>query len=137
MSQNCSPWKVATALAGIFIAGLLAGAFLCHAWCYREPPPRSSADHYTDRLLKRMTSEASLTSEQVEALRPIMQDFCHCLSSLRQKAYVEAAAVMREMDARIEAHLSPKQIEIYRKMQHCDRERWEQRRRENAAAPAP
>ena len=116
-----SRWKIALTLTGIFLAGGVAGGFAGYAWSRNDPRPRISPDQYTERYLQRMITDVKLTSEQVECLRPMMEEFSEKLSVMRQKAFAEARAVLRDMDRRIESDLTPEQRELYRQMQEHDR----------------
>lgn len=120
-------WKIALALAGIFVAGGAAGGFAGYAVARKEARPRMSPDQYTERYLQRMITDVKLTSEQVECLRPMMEEFSEKLSVMRQKAFAEARNVLKEMDRRIEADLTPEQRALYREMQEQDRKQWEKR----------
>lgn len=122
-----SRWKIALTLAGIFLAGGVAGGFGGYAWSHREPRPRMSPDQYTERYLQRMIADVKLTPEQVECLRPMMEEFSEKLSVMRQKAFAEARNVLKEMDRRIEADLTSEQRALYREMQERDRKQWEKR----------
>jgi hypothetical protein len=120
-------WKIALALAGIFVAGVAAGGIAGYAWAPRETRPRMSPDAYTERYLQRMITDVKLTGEQVECLRPMMEEFSEKLSVMRQRAFTETRGVLKEMDRRIEADLTDEQRELYRQMQERDRKQWEMR----------
>ncbi len=122
-----SRWKIALTLAGIFLAGGVAGGFVGYAWSHKDPRPRMSPDQYTERYLQRMITDVKLTGEQVECLRPMMEEFSEKLSIMRQKAFAEARSVLVDMDRRIERDLTPEQIELYRLMQERDRALWQKR----------
>lgn len=119
-----SRWKIALTLAGIFLAGGIAGGFAGYAWSRKDPRPRMSPDQYTERYLQRMITDVKLTNEQVECLRPMMEEFSEKLSIMRQKAFAEARNVLVEMDRRIERDLTPEQVALYREMQERDRALW-------------
>lgn len=125
--KGAGRWKIALALTGIFLAGGVAGGFGGLAWSRQDPRPRVSTDQYTERYLQRMIADVKLTDEQIECLRPMMEDFSEKLSIMRHKALAEAMKVVREMDKQIEADLSSDQRELYRAMQHRDRKHWERR----------
>ncbi len=127
MMECGSRWKIALALTGIFLAGGVAGGIGGYALSHREPRPRMSPDAYTERYLQRMIADVKLTGEQVECLRPMMEEFSEKLSVMRQRAFAETRGVLKEMDRRIEADLTPEQRELYRQMQERDRKQWEMR----------
>lgn len=120
-----SRWKIGLTLAGIFVAGGVAGGFAGYAWSHSDPRPRMSPDQYTERYLQRMITDVKLTNEQVECLRPMMEEFSEKLSIMRQKAFAEARGVLRDMDRRIEQDLTPEQRSLYRDMQARDRKQWD------------
>jgi Spy/CpxP family protein refolding chaperone len=117
-------WKIALALAGIFIAGAAAGGIAGYTWAPRDPRGLMRPNDYTERYLQRMITEVKLTTEQVECLRPMMEEFSEKLSVMRQKAFAEARDVIREMDRRIEADLTPEQRELYHQMKERERQGW-------------
>ncbi len=119
--------KVALALTGIFLAGAVAGGFGGYAWSRQDPRQPISPDQYTERYLQRMITDVKLTNEQVECLRPMMEEFSEKLSIMRHKAFAEAIKVVREMDKRVEADLSAEQRELYHQMQVRDRKNWGRR----------
>lgn len=127
MTGSAGRWKIALTLTGIFLAGAAAGGIGGYALAPRETRPRMSPDAYTERYLQRMITDVKLTTEQVECLRPMMEEFSEKLSVMRQKAFGEARKVLAEMDRRVEADLTPEQRALYREMQARDREKWEKR----------
>ncbi|MBE2214446.1 MAG: hypothetical protein IAE82_11290 [Opitutaceae bacterium] len=124
MTECAGRWKIALALAGIFVAGAAAGGIAGYTFAPRDPRGLMRPTDYTERYLQRMVTEVKLTSEQVECLRPMMEDFSEKLSVMRQKAFAEARDVVREIDRRIESDLTPEQRELYRQMKERDRAKW-------------
>jgi hypothetical protein len=124
MTAHSGRWKIALALAGIFVAGAAAGGIAGYTWAPRDPRGLMRPNDYTERYLQRMITDVKLTTEQVECLRPMMEEFSEKLSVMRQKAFAEARDVVREMDRRIEADLTAEQRELYHQMKERDRQKW-------------
>jgi len=124
MTPSAGRWKIALALAGIFVAGAAAGGIAGFVLAPRDMRGLMRPTDYTERYFQRMVAEVKLTTEQVECMRPMMEEFSEKLSVMRQKAFADARDVVREMDRRIEKDLTAEQRELYRQMKERDRKTW-------------
>jgi len=124
MTPCAGRWKIALALTGIFIAGAAAGGIAGYAFAPRDMRGLMRPTDYTERYLQRLIAEVKLTNEQVECLRPMMEELSEKLSVMRQKAFADAREVVREIDRRIESDLTDEQRDLYRQMKDRDREKW-------------
>lgn len=127
--------KVVLALVGIFLAGGVAGGFGGVAWERHRMMKRFDAGSFVEGSLLRFEEELRLTSEQMDRIRPIMVNFAEQMRTARRKAFAEIVQMRNDIDARIEAVLTPGQLVQFREMQRRDRERWDKVIRRRAPHP--
>ena len=116
--------KIILALAGIFVAGGIAGGVAGVAWERHEVRVLSDRA-FADKQLKRLIGSLELTANQVQCMRPVMHEFAERIRVARRDAFSEVGRVWREINAQIERELSPTQLTKFREIQAHDLERWE------------
>lgn len=129
--------KAGFAMAGIFLAGLAAGAFGGVAW-YKQStfPPRTTVQEFAARQLDRMTRDLQLTEDQLLRVRPMVEEFSTQLRDARRKSMGEATDLWRAFNTRLEAELTSEQ----RKTHHANLERFEKevaKRNRDRQGPSP
>lgn len=92
--------KATLAMAGIFLAGAVAGGFAGVAWWRSQIPGRLA-----EQQIKRMTDELKLSSEQQRRIHAIMADSADDLRA----AYTQVRKVRAEMNGRIRGELTSEQ----------------------------
>lgn len=112
-------YRAMLALVGIFLAGAIVGGVATRAWICRKAP-RPSAQEIAERHLQRLVDELALTPAQVERIRPVIGAFEAEIREARQRAFTGIREIIREMNERIEAELTPAQREAFSQM--CQRE---------------
>lgn len=107
-------------LAGVFLAGTIAGGFAGYAWgrrsFFRPPEPQSAAA----RILNGMKRDLALTEEQVTKVRPFVEQAGAEAESIFSSTFERTRGVMTNMNARIQEFLTPEQRV---RQEKCDRER--------------
>jgi hypothetical protein len=116
--------KAVLAMAGIFVAGGIAGGVGAIAWD-RQHAHSPSEQEYFDHQLRRLEASLELTAEQVECMRPVMQNFMGRVRLARSHAFTEVREVWCDINAQLERELTPHQLKKFRKIQALDLERWE------------
>ncbi len=111
-------------MAGIFLAGAVAGGVGGAAWS-KHKATQMSAQEFVDRQLRRRVDQLELSSAQIEQIKPIMKQHEETLRVTRRKCFNEIGQVFRNMNAEIEDALTPGQREKFRTIQEEERERFE------------
>jgi len=118
-------FKAGLAMAGIFIAGAVAGGFVSITW-QRNQAQQIDAREFTERHLRRVAHVLELSEEQVDRIRPIlMSEFADRIREVRTRSFNEMGQILREMNRRFEAELTPEQLEKHREFQEQMRERFQ------------
>jgi periplasmic protein CpxP/Spy len=93
--------------------------------------------------LEQMTKNLSLTKEQQDAIKPILQDQAKQMQALRtdkamtpEQRRAKMQSIMQETNTKIEAQLTPEQKEKFTKQQEQRREKMQQRRAEHKVPDA-
>lgn len=143
--MNAGAVKVGLAMAGIFVAGAVAGGFSGAAYerhraeqVAERRAERISAQKVIDDRYKALVKELQLTAEQEDCIKPVMYEFVEELRAARRKAFAEVNAVVAEMNARIETELTPSQLAKFREIQEKHekhRQRMEEELRRRASNP--
>lgn len=117
--------KAGLAMAGIFIAGAVAGGFAGIKW-QRHQTQQIDAREFTERHLRRVAHALELSAEQVDRIRPIlMNEFADRIREVRTRSFNEMGQILREMNRRFEAELTPEQLTKHREFQEQMRERFQ------------
>lgn len=116
--------KVLLALAGIFVAGGVAGSVAGVAWERHEA--RLLSEHeVAERQLQRLEASLELTAQQIDCMRPVMRDFAERVRIARRNAFADVGEVWREINAQLEHELKPHQLKKFREIQAQDLAHWE------------
>lgn len=119
-------WKVFFALAGIFIAGAVTGAFVGARVMHYFGPKRMTADQFWPQQMKKFTEQLDLTPAQREKIRPILKQSADDLRKARKEAFKTTAALFERMEADIAKELTDVQRARLAEMQAQERERRKQ-----------
>lgn len=132
--MTASTWKLVLLLAGIFVAGGVAGSFITLRVGHDVLRKRSVPEQWGPARLEMLIKRLDLTPAQIETLRPIVKRNVEELGKLRQQGLVETRRVLERMEREIGAQLTPSQKERFEQLNAERRERWrklqEQRRQE-------
>lgn len=116
------------ALTGLLTLGMATGAALAQDDSAAPPPPQQGMHGHrgmnTDRQLKRMTKQLSLSADQQSQIKPIldsrqqqMQALWQDQSLSRQDRRQKMMAIQQDSSSKIEAVLSDSQKQQYEAMQ--------------------
>lgn len=106
-----SRWKFALALAAIFVAGAVTGAFLPNAYRYYargQRPPR--AEDMAMHLKERFSRELALDAAQKEKISPLLEETARGLQTIRAESERRVVESMEAMHIRLRAILTPEQL---------------------------
>lgn len=128
------PWKLILLLAGIFVAGGVAGGFVTLKYLHNTMRERGAPEHWGPARLKMLADRLDLSRDQVERLKPIVRRDVEDLSRLRQQSFSETRRILERMEKDIAAVLTPEQKrkfeQLSREMRERARRMFEQRRGE-------
>ena len=113
-------------MAGIFLAGAIAGGAGAIAWTKHDSKPRSARE-IVDSQLKKRVEQLELNEEQIARIKPIMAVYEETFRLTRRKCFHEIGQVFSAMNARIEGELTPEQHALFRAIQEEERKRFEKR----------
>lgn len=97
-----------SALVGLCVTALLVGGMTTAAWADRKGGHHG---HDPEAKLEKLTKELSLTNEQKEKIRPILQEKVKKF----QELYGQMKEIREQYVQKIEAQLTKEQVEKYRK----------------------
>lgn len=116
-------WKLVLVLAGIFLAGIVTGAFgtrrFGRDWVAKRPGP----DQWAPNHLRRLSERLDLLPDQQEQLRPIVRRNMEELGRVRNECLVATKGVFERMEREISERLTPGQRLKYDQLNKEMRER--------------
>ena len=128
-------FKITVYLVAIFLIGCITGGFATSA--FRGPPRSPMLGNMAGRQMDRMKEELTLSQEQVERIEPILMEINEAALAVRRSSMAEFARIYSEMSERVEAELTPEQVEIFRVRQEERRLRAESIRRGKKVIKGP
>ena len=114
-------WTVWLVLAGVFLAGGVAGGFVSLRVAKSMVQKGRSAEQFVPNTMQRLNEGLSLSPEQEEKVREVVDRTWAVLRQHRRSS-VEA---MRAQEAEIMTLLTPEQQAAYAVMQEEHRSRWQ------------
>lgn len=121
-------WKVLLVFFGVFLAGAIVGGFASLRFARSFVQTRGVlGDQFVASNLKRLQDRLQLTPEQAVKIERIVAASGEELKRLRQ----DTTRVFRQMDAKIEAELDPRQKSEFTEM----RRRWRERSGNRPGSP--
>jgi Spy/CpxP family protein refolding chaperone len=125
------PWVVILAFLGVFAAGTVSGTLLGARYGRQIfPRTRPSGGNYSQQLMQRFSEQLSLTADQAEKIRPIVERAQVENQRLRRENVQQMTKVMDEMHTQISEILTPEQRVKMEELRKRFRERSERLRRE-------
>jgi Spy/CpxP family protein refolding chaperone len=141
--MNAKP-RTILLLVGIFLVGVATGVLL--PWRVvpgHEMHPKGSRFIMT-RMLGQMDRDFQLTAEQRSKIEALLRESTESLDRMRKESFKNAAVAIFDMNAKVEALLTPEQREKFAKMQREQLERMRRfgpdpfgRNREGMPPPPP
>jgi Spy/CpxP family protein refolding chaperone len=120
-------WKVALYLAVIFIVGGITGSLVTlQILKYTVHSHRHSQD-WSARMMKRLESNLKLTPEQVQKIKPIVDQSVGELKAIRSKTIYESSQVIHRAEERISLELTPDQQKRFQEIQQERRKHFKER----------
>lgn len=119
------PWKVVLAFIAVFVAGAIFGGLLMVRIGPRimEQKRAKSMPPTPPMLLRHFTDQLDLTAAQKEKIRPMVEKMEEEMRALRQNSLKETGAMLRGLQQRFAAELTPEQRKKLDKLQENQRER--------------
>ena len=115
---------VVLAMLGIFAAGTVIGGFGTTAW-RRHARSHLTAREYSERHFQHMVDYLQLTDEQADRVRPMMAEFAEQIRAVRRESFGDVRAIFDEMNAQLEAELTPEQLAKHHEFLEKQRARFE------------
>jgi hypothetical protein len=104
--NNLTKGKLLGYLAGIFVAGLIAGGVLGFNYgrqsLFKPPPP----DRISRSILNWFKTELQLSAEQIHQIEPILDETTLKINALHQETRTNTQALIRESHQRMAPFLS-------------------------------
>lgn len=120
-------WKIILSLLVIFSAGVFVG----HQWGVQT---HSDHDRHHDRrqgfqekVIGDLTERLNLSQEQIEAIRPIVQEMEDKLKLVRNETFELTKNVINQMNAKIAEKLDPEQKTLYEAWHEEQKLKWKDR----------
>jgi len=124
-------------LAGVFLAGALAGGFggykLGRRPIFRPPNPQSMADHWVGHLRR----DLNLTEDQVTRVRPLVEQATAEAESIHAATWERIHGVMTNMNRRLEVVLTPDQCQKLAEKERQRPDRFRQKKLRPGPPPRP
>lgn len=117
------PWKLVVLLLGIYIAGVVTGAFVMVRVGREVGVRRPMPEQWAPLQLRRLGERLDLKPEQMEQLQPIVRRNMDELKRLRTYSLAETKAVFERMEREISEKLTPEQRIKFEQMNKEFRER--------------
>lgn len=120
-------WKVALYLVAIFIVGGITGSFVTlQTLKYTIHKHRNSQD-WSARMMKRLELNLKLTPEQVQKIKPIVDQSVDELKAIRSKTIYESSQVIQRTEEQISRELTPDQQKRFQEIQQERRKHFKER----------
>ncbi len=120
-------WKVTLYLTVIFIFGGITGSFVTlQILKYTIHYHRHSRD-WSARMMKRLESNLKLTPEQVQKIKPIVDQSVDELKAIRSKTIYESSQVIHRTEEQISRELTPDQQKRFEEIQQERRKHFKER----------
>jgi hypothetical protein len=116
------PWKVILAFALVFVAGAIFGGALAPRWL-RLDLDLQNRPPFTERVMKRLDQELSLTDAQRAGILPIVERMAEETQRMRRDGVQTYRTVMDGYNAEIALQLTPEQRTKLEEMRKRFRER--------------
>lgn len=110
-------WKVALYLAAIFIAGGITGSFMTLQILKYTIHSHRNPQDWSAMLMKRLESNLKLTPQQVQKIRPIVDQSVNELKTIRSKTIYESSQVIHRTEEQISRELTPDQQKRFQEIQ--------------------
>lgn len=125
---------IVLSLAGIFVIGALTGAVTALGFVKAKAEKRLKMENLEDSVMKWAAAELSLTADQTEKVRPLVELACDEYRAEQRKTVERIIEIIRTSNRRIAAVLTPAQVE---KLQSLELRHEERMTRKFKVEPAP
>ena len=110
-------WKIVLSLAAVFVAGAVSGAVLTLR-IVQKAERQMGGPLWVGTTLQRYQAKLQLTPEQIERLRPAIEQTGREFRDLRRDTLQGVVGIARQMDERVSPELTPEQKLIHDRMKH-------------------
>lgn len=134
--------KIIFAVSGIFLAGAVTGGFVSLRVASSISEKRITPDRFGPAQMERLAQRLDLTDEQLEKIRPIINQTAENVNKTRRDTFKATADLIDRMDAEVAKVLTAEQRERLAAMRAEENERrkqWmaERARRNEGRPPGP
>jgi Spy/CpxP family protein refolding chaperone len=102
-------WKIILLMAAIFCAGVISGAVLAVSAVSKAMAKGISFEDWPGRVLRQHQRELKLTPEQVEQIKPLLEQRLPEMLKLRDETVLKFGVVLNSLNAEIKSKLTPEQ----------------------------
>lgn len=120
-------WKIILSLCAIFIAGGVVGSVATLRAVKRAVAIKPTPKDWAQMTLQRLENRLKLTPEQLEKVRPIIEETSLELRRIRQSTVEETGQAVRRAHDRISELLTPEQQKRMERLKRDRREALRQR----------
>ena len=122
--MNFRRLRIGVCLAIIFLAGGVTGAVISVRFIQHKSAEQPRSAEWTERAMKKLSTELDLSPEQAERIRPIVAVSCEEAADIHRRSRLEVARAISNIYDAIEPELDPGQRDRLEQMQLRHRERW-------------
>ena len=122
--NNLNKGKAILYLAAIFLAGAVGGTVVGYTSGKRKgfpPPPRPS--EMTRHIIARFQSQLDLTPEQVERIRPLVEQTTANMDGIHRESWRQVSEAFKKLNQQIAEHLTDGQRKKLEAMESERREK--------------
>src|SRR5262245_29640455 len=114
--------KLVCGLVAIFVAGIVVGGSVGFTAARKSQAPTPTADQkkehgstrdFADKWCSKLSGDLSLTSEQVEKIKPITEETSAQLKAVQTENNERIRAIFKVSHERIKSVLTPEQLTIF------------------------
>ncbi len=120
-------WKVTLCLAAIFIAGGITGSLATLQILKHITHTRRNPGNWSAMMMKHLESKLKLTPEQIQKIKPIIDQSVVELEAIRSKTISQSSQVMQRSEEQIAHELMPEQQKRLQEIQQERRNHFKER----------
>ncbi|MER3445702.1 MAG: hypothetical protein C4291_02190 [Candidatus Dadabacteria bacterium] len=119
-------WKVALYLVAIFTAGAITGSFATVQVFKHIAYARRNPGNWSAMVMKHLESDLKLTLEQVQRIKPIVDQSVRELEAIRSKTIYQSAQIISQSEEQIAQELTPDQQKRFQEIQQQRRKHFKE-----------
>jgi Spy/CpxP family protein refolding chaperone len=127
-------WKIILTLVAIFLAGAVTGGVFALGVARKALNRQINPGRWPASLLEAYQKRLQLTPEQIEQLRPVIEDSRREWANTVRSAVNSYAGIIRRLDEQLKPLLTPEQLAEHERLREEMRARFRRQFRERPAA---